>query len=288
MRLAEDVVEPGVGPGHGVEPPRAADERFLHPERGRPRADEREDLHQVAHVLRGDLSYKMPHRGRLELVHADGVTRSEEPLREEVALGEGLGVHALAAPGREAHRLGDRAERAVAEEVELDEPHRLDAVLVVLRDDDALRRALERRVAGDAVRRYHDAPAVEREVVREALEPLREAEGEFHPLGLDGERPPLLPREAPDEPLHDLGRRLDRHAERLRDLAEGEPRLHRRVRRDHRDMAIAMLLVDVVDDRVAEPPAEVDVEIGEVGSALIEKPLEREVVLDRVDVRDAE
>ena len=53
-------------------------------------------------------------------------------------------------------------------------------------------------------------------------------------------------------------------------------------------MPIPMLLVDVVDDRVAQPPAEVDVEVGEVRAAFIEKPLEGEVVPDRVHVRDAE
>ena len=71
---------------------------------------------------------------------------------------------------RRAHDVGDDGERAVAEQVDLDEPRRLDAAHLELRDDQPLRRALERQRVGERAVADHDAAGVDREVAREAVE----------------------------------------------------------------------------------------------------------------------
>src|SRR5207249_12225928 len=64
--------------------------------------------------------------------------------------------------------------------------------------------------------------------------------------------------------------------------------LERREGDDLRDAVRAVLLAHVADDLVAADEAEVDVDIGHRAALGVEKPLEEEAVLDRVEVRDAQ
>ena len=105
-------------------------------------------------------------------------------------------------------------------------------------------------------------------MVREALKPPGEAQGEFDRRRIGGECVP--------------------ETESLRALAERQARLHGRVCRHHSHMVIAVSLIDVVDHVVPQPPAEVHVEVGEVLPALVQETLEWQVEADRVHVRDAE
>ena len=70
-----------------------------------------------------------------------------------------------------------------------------------------------------------------------------------------------------------LDRRLGRHG------AEGD---------DLRHLVAAVLLGDVVDDLAAAVHAEVDVDVGQADALGIEEALEQQLVLQRIDVGDAE
>ena len=107
--------------------------------------------------------------------------------------------------------------------------------------------------------------------------------------------------------LRDLGDRLvDRRVERERDelrdpvdvgvrqvepapdVADHGARRHRSERDDLRDVLAAVLLRDVADHLVAAPEAEVDVDVGHRDPLGVQVPLEDQLVLDRIDVRDAQ
>ena len=57
---------------------------------------------------------------------------------------------------------------------------------------------------------------------------------------------------------------------------------------DLRDAIAAVLLVDVLDDLAAAPHAKVDVDVGHADPFGIQEAFEQQVVLERIDVRDAE
>ena len=73
-----------------------------------------------------------------------------------------------------------------------------------------------------------------------------------------------------------------------RDVAHDGARLHRPEGDDLRDVLAAVLARDVVDDLAAAALAEVDVDVGQRHALGIEEALEDEVVLDRIDVGDAQ
>jgi hypothetical protein len=50
----------------------------------------------------------------------------------------------------------------------------------------------------------------------------------------------------------------------------------------------AVFREDVFQDTVALVPCEVDIDVGGIDTPLVEKPLEEEIVANRIDVRDAE
>ena len=76
----------------------------------------------------------------------------------------------------------------------------------------------------------------------------------------------------------------DRQAQRAADVANGGPGGQRAERADLRDVLLAVLLLHVVDDVAAAVLAEVDVDIGRFLAALVEEPLEQQVVLQRANV----
>ena len=73
-----------------------------------------------------------------------------------------------------------------------------------------------------------------------------------------------------------------------RDVAHHRARLHRPERDDLRDVLAAVLAGDVLDDLAAPPLAEVDVDVGQRDALGVEEALEDQVVLDRIDVGDAQ
>ena len=73
-----------------------------------------------------------------------------------------------------------------------------------------------------------------------------------------------------------------------RHVTHHRPRLHRPEGDDLRDVGAAVLLGDVLDDFAAAALAEVDVDVGQRHALGIEEALEDQVVLDRIDVGDAQ
>src|SRR5436309_2049636 len=69
--------------------------------------------------------------------------------------------------------------------------------------------------------------------------------------------------------------------------SDGSP-AHRSERDELGDAIAGVLLGDVVDATVAAVDGEVDVRVGKRLAAGVQEPLEQEVVLDRVDIRDLE
>jgi hypothetical protein len=100
------------------------------------------------------------------------------------------------------------------------------------------------------------------------------------------------PRDAPSghvgQPRREPVDLLRRDAEGLRHVPERGPSLERVVGADHRHPVVAVALVDLLHHLVAAVPGEVDVDVRAVLPREAQEPLEGQVVLDRVDDRDAE
>ena len=71
-------------------------------------------------------------------------------------------------------------------------------------------------------------------------------------------------------------------------MPDRHPRLERDDVADHPCPLPAVFLVDVLDDLLAVRGREIDVDVGRAGHLLVEEALEKQVVLDGVDPRDAE
>ena len=87
----------------------------------------------------------------------------------------------------------------------------------------------------------------------------------------------------PREPL-ELGLR---QAERLADVADRAARAVGREARDERGVLVAVALGDGDDQLLADVAREVEVDVRDRGQLAVEEAAEREVVRDRVDVREA-
>ena len=72
------------------------------------------------------------------------------------------------------------------------------------------------------------------------------------------------------------------------DVADGGPGQHRAERDDLGDVVLAVLAPDVGDDLFASAVLEVHVDVRHRHAVRVEEPLERELVQDRVDRRDAQ
>ena len=98
------------------------------------------------------------------------------------------------------------------------------------------------------------------------------------------ERDPELVRDGLRDAV-DLAVRVAEHAP---DVPDGRPGQHRAERDDLGDVVLAVLAADVGDDLVAPAVLEVDVDVRHRHPVGVEEPLERQLVEDRVDRRDAE
>ena len=298
MGLAEHRLEPRVGVGRPLAPPRPPAEALLHPARRGAGADERHRGDGGGEVAGPEHPVQVPHPRRLHLEDAEGVAGGEKRGGGRVLVGEAVGVEAHAAARlHQLHGFLDGGEGAVSEEIDLHQPHRLDRPHLELGGDDPLGRLLERHVFGQRPVGDHDPPGVKSEVAREPHQPFgvfqdprpgRLGARDLAPARGGAER--LAKRrvggvgDAAAEPVHHgvgdpvgLGR-----------LAEGGTRLKGVVGRDHGHPVPPVGRVDVLDHLVPPLPAEVHVEIRPVRALLVEEALEGEPVADRVHVGDAE
>ena len=195
-------------------------------------------------------------------------------------------------------RLAQDGQVREPEEVELQQPERLDGVHLVLGHEPIrVRRLLERHELGQRLAADDDARGVGRGVARHALEVPGEVDdpGDAR-VGIHlfaqcrGDRQglveldPELVRDRLGDPVH-LAVRVTQDPADVADRRAGQ---HRAERDDLGDVVLAVLAPDVGDDLVAAAVLEVDVDVGHRHAIRVQEPLERELVQDRVDRRDAE
>ena len=134
-------------------------------------------------------------------------------------------------------------------------------------------------------------------VAREAFERARQVDEvldllvflvEALELGLLLERVVERDAELERNQLGDLVDEAVAHAEHAAHVAHHRLRGHGAVGDDLRDALAAVLLRDVFDDAVAAVHAEVDVEVGHRHAFGVQEALEQQVVVQRIEVGDAE
>ena len=197
------------------------------------------------------------------------------------------------------HGPVDDGQGLEAQEIELDEPGRLDVVLVQLGDEvRATFLAVERRKVGQFRRRDDDAAGVLARVAGQALERLREVDDRGDVLVLAvhaGELVFLLGQRLVQghadferDLLRDTVDETVRVAQHATGIADDGLRRHRAVGDDLRNPVATVAARDVVDDAVPALHAEIDIEIRHRHSLRIQEAFEQQVVLQRVEIGDAE
>ena len=263
----------------------------------RPRADERDLDREVVDRLGLRPEQALHLRAALDLEGADRVGRLD--LRED----RGVVERDSREVDRGAVELGDAVD-ALLDAREHPEPQQVDLeearvgarVLVPLAELAAgHRRRLHGHELDQRTRRDHHPTGVLRDVAREP----RDLRGE------EAERAPALREELPvgvgelrdlvrdpfcapavgdaSEPF-ELG---VRQPERLAHVADRAARAVGREARDERRVLVPVALGDPDDELLADVAREVEVDVGHRRELLVEEAAEREVVLDRVDVREA-
>ena len=183
------------------------------------------------------------------------------------------------------------------EEVHLQQADALDLLHRPLRRDFVAVALEERRVVGDRAGRDDHARGVDAGVARHALEALAHLEHVvdarivLRHLAQDGVLGQRLVERHVERRRDLLGDAIDvgvGHVHRAADVADHRLRLHRAEGDDLRDVLAAVFCGDVVDHLAAAPLAEVDVDIGQRHALGVEEALEDQVVVQRVDVGDAQ
>ncbi len=195
-------------------------------------------------------------------------------------------------------RLAQDGQVGEAQEVELEQPQRLDAVHLVLGHDPVrVRGPLQRHEVGERLARDHDSGRMRRSVPRDALQVLRELDDAMDRRLVFVH---LLERRACLDRLFELDAELVRdgfghavafavgHAHDPSHVSDRRPGQHRAEGDDLGDVVGAVLAADVVDDLLTPAVFEVDVDIRHGHAIRVEEPLEGQLVVDRVDGRDAE
>ena len=187
----------------------------------------------------------------------------------------------------------DGRQHPETQHVHLEQPERVEIVLVPLDDGAVLhRRVLDRHQLGERPARDHEAADVLRQMPREAEQRACERQhprkhrarriepGLAHAIGLDG---------GPVPPLHRPRQRLDLQrieVHRLRHV----PQCAARAVADHgggeRGAAAAVLLIDVLDDLLASLVLEVDVDVRRLVALARDEALEEQRHPSGIDLGD--
>ena len=192
----------------------------------------------------------------------------------------------------------DHGQRAKAEEIELDEARSFHIVLVELRHHRAATGfTVERSEVFEHRRCDHDAAGVLAGVARQPLERLGEIEQRTHLLVGVAQLAQLrlLLERGLEGDIELEGHKFGDTVHPAIAVAEHAPRVaHHRLRRhgavgdDLRDAVAPVFVRDIVDHAIAAVHAEVDVEVRHRDAFGVEETLEQQVVLQRIDVGDAE
>ena len=259
-------------------------------------ADDRDLDHEIVEIGGFQPRQHRLLRARLDLEHADRVGA----LAHRVDLGI-LGRNVLhrqrapAQPRDHVEAAADRRQHPERQAIDLEEPQRVEVVLVPL-DDGAIRhrRVLDRHHALQQVARDHEPADVLRQVAREAHQLVghRDEPNDRRIGGLEaGLANALVPHLAAVPPREHAGEPIDLREiepERLADVA------HRALRpvgdegcRQRRAVA-AVLGVDVLHHLLAPLVLEVDVDVGRLVALAADEALEQHRHPRRVDFGDAE
>ncbi len=263
----------------------------------RPRPHER-DLHgQVIQVLRLRPQQALHLRAALDLEVADRVGLLDLRVHRPVVERDPGEVDRLAVDLRDLlDAVLDRREHPEPEQVDLEEARVGARVLVPLAELAAgHRRRLDGHELDQRPRRDHHPARMLRDVARQAGDLARQlgerapARREHSPLGL-GEQQELLgdPLRVPAvrdarQPL-ELG---ERQPERLADVADRAAGAVGGEARDERGVLAPVALGDAEDQLLADVAREVEVDVRHRRELAVEEAAEREVLRDRVDVREA-
>ena len=296
-RLAQELVvdREDVG-GVFAEPLPRVDVRMHGLPLDRPRPHERDLDGDVVEVRRLRPQEALHLRAALDLERADRVRALDVVVHGLVVEGDAREVDHLVVRARDLlDAVLDRREHPEAEEVDLEEAGVGARVLVPLAE---LTPGHRRRLHGDELDqrpRRDDHPA---RVLRDVARETRDLAGE------PGERAPALRLElalAVWEPRDLLPHALrapavrgareplelcEREAERLPHVADRAARAIRREARDERGVLAPVALGDADDELLADVAREVEVDVRDGGELAVEEASERELVRDRVDVRE--
>ena len=299
LRLLEDGLEFGELVGRPLGVVLSVDELVRHAALERARPVERVQGDEVAEDLGLEVPEEILHARALELEDAVRVSRLEEG--EGVLVVEGEGVDVEPTPGvllDEDEGVVDDGQVAKAEEVHLEKADGFDVPHGILGRDIALARLIERRVLDERLGRDDDAGGVNGRVADLSLE----LEGDRHELGdlgvfllelpelgdfLDGRLERRVRPDGRDE-LGDLVHFGQGHFENAADVADGAAGGHGPERDDLGRVGLAVLLGHVLDHFLAAAAAEIHVDVGKADPFGIQEPLEEEVVLDGIDLGDAQ
>ena len=263
----------------------------------RPRAVQGDHRSEVVDRRRPELADVAPHARRLELEDAGRLAARQQLERRGVVERDRIEVDLDPAVGLDQlDRLAQDRQVRQAEEVELEQPERLDGVHLELGHEPVrVRRALEWHELGQRLAADHDAGGVGARVAGDALELAGEVDeladlwvglDQLAELGRDLERLVELDPELVRDGLGDPVDLAVAHPEDPADVADRRPGEHRPEGDDLGHVVLAVLPPDVGDDLLAPPVLEVDVDVGHRHPVGVEEPLERQLVEDRVDRGD--
>ncbi len=274
------------------------DEVVDHAPPKRARAVEGVQRDQVLEPLGLRLPQDVPHARALELEHAQRLALREQLVGLRVVERQRREVdHHAGGPLDGPDGIVEQRQRAQAQEVHLQEADALDLLHPPLGRDFVPGTLVEGRVLGNRLRRDHDAGRMNRRVARHPLEPARHLQQvlDTRVAGLEipqrlalGERLVECDVECRRDELRHLVRVGVGDVHRPADVADDRPRLHRAKRDDLGDVLAAVLPGDVLDDLSAPALAEVDVDVGQGHPLGVQEPLEDQIELQRIHVRDVE
>ena len=263
----------------------------------RPRTVQRNRGDDVLEVARAHALQELPHARGFQLEHAVGVALGDHVVHARVVEGDVLGSYAR--PAALLHqRLGvhDDVQRAQAQEVHLQQAQRLHVAHGELGGDDLVvhlqRQVIHHRFCGDQHARRMGGG-----VAGHALQLAGHVDHPVHlrvaligraQLGADLQR--LLQRHIQLEG-HQLGdgiRLLVAHAQHPAHVPQHRARGHRAEGDDLRHVIRAVALAHVVDHLAPALVVEVAVDIGHGDALRVQEALEQQVVLQRIDLRDAQ
>ena len=274
----------------------AVDEVGNHAALDRPRPIQRVKRAQILQALRLVAAADVPHALGFELEHAAGQAFGQELIglgiiQRDAVLTEAL-ARALLDPAK---GVFDDRQRRQPQEVHLEQPHRFEAVHVVLRDDFVLVRLVDRNQCLQRLGSDHNARSMHRRVAGHAFKALCSLDHFVDAFVLGHRRLELgllldgLVQGDLEDVRHHLGEPIDLPEAQVHhpaDVLDGGLGRHGVESDDLGDLLAAVLLGDVLNHLPAPIHAEIDVHVGHRLPLDVQKALEEQAVLQRIDVSD--